>query len=76
MKVCNVCLGPPDYSGQPMMQKGAGDKVYLFAPDWQASSVDLCSTCVENFQHGRWDKIAESAHDVLMLRLGVPRESS
>ena len=71
MKVCNVCLGPPEYKGAPQIENGRGDKAYLFSPTWNGSEVDLCKPCLENLQHGRWDKLAESAHDVLMLRLGV-----
>ena len=73
MKVCNICLGPPDSSGTPVMQDTAGDRVYVFAKpgDYSGAQVDFCETCLSLLNHQSWDKIAERAHDVLMLRLGV-----
>ena len=72
VKVCNVCLGSPDFTGSPQVNDGSDNKKYLFSSGWKDSTIDLCVGCLEFFQQGRWDKIAERAHDVLLLRLGVP----
>lgn len=46
---------------------------YLFASKGTLTSrqIDLCKECRELMSHRSWDKIAERAQDVLMLRLGV-----
>jgi hypothetical protein len=79
MMVCDICLGAPEYNGSPVIRKaGNGGEEYLFQHpnDRTTSRVDLCEKCVELIRARAWDKIAERAHDVLMLRLGVPTRDS
>lgn len=73
MRVCNICLGVPEYTGSPTIGKlnDSSQKKYLLGVNFQSAIADLCEKCLDNLQNGRWDKLAESSHDVLMLRLGV-----
>lgn len=73
MKVCNICLAPPEFAGNPVVQDLRGNKQYVFSQpqDYANAQVDFCGKCMELLQSQQWDKIAEKAHDVLMLRLGV-----
>lgn len=74
MKVCNICLGSPTHAGSPVVQDRAGEKQYVFSKpgaDYTSIQVDFCEDCMDLLQSQQWDKIAEKAHDVLMLRLGV-----
>lgn len=74
MQVCDICLGVPDFTGSPMITstKNRAEE-YLFSNkgDINSRRVDLCKECRELFANRSWDKIAERAHDILMLRLGV-----
>lgn len=77
MRVCNVCLAPPAYTGTPTIkQMSKSDEQYLFGLDWMSATVDFCAECLDAMRKGRWDTLAERAHDVLMLRLGVPTNGS
>lgn len=78
MQVCDVCLGVPEYNGNPVIATNTrGTDEYLFGDktDYSAHKMDLCKTCREHFRNRQWDKIAERAHDVLMMRLGVTDKS-
>ena len=73
MTVCDVCMRPePVYGGSPYLRKSGTAEVYLFGQKSPGNRIDLCEECKKLFEERAWDKIAEKAHDVLMLRLGVP----
>lgn len=70
MQVCDVCLGDPQFGGSPTIRDtSARAEEYLFG---DAHRIDLCKECRDLFLQRAWAKIAERAHDVLLLRLGVP----
>lgn len=81
MMVCDICMAPdPKYNGSPVIKVAGGtsNEEYLFQhPERRTTMrVDFCDKCVELLRARAWDKIAERAHDVLMLRLGVqPKDS-
>jgi hypothetical protein len=88
MMVCDICFTPdPTCTGQPTVnitEPGKqGRQEYLFghyetpARGPRNSRVDLCKECLELLRQRNWDKIAERAQEVLMLRLGVqPHDTS
>jgi hypothetical protein len=59
-----------------MLANQAGDKKYLFSATYKNCDVDFCKECMTLLQAQQWDKIGERAHDVLLLRLGVPRPTT
>lgn len=75
MRVCDVCYAPdPEFSGEPMVHKENLGNEYLFRANGDSNGdaeIALCESCVTLFRKRSWDKLAERAQEVVMLRLGV-----
>jgi len=86
MLVCDICMTPdPICTGSPTVNVNEpghqGRQEYLFGQyekngalvsnPGASHRLDICKECLELIRLRAWDKIAERAQEVLMLRLGV-----